>query len=136
MLPPERDNRLDLHTRLHTRLGSLSEDLTSRLAATSQSLLGSRTIQFSKINSSGLSPMDPRRADPRRRTPGGADRDRTDDLRLAKPALSQLSYSPMADSVVYPWWAWEDSNFRPRAYQARALNRLSYRPCRRSLKTE
>ena len=25
---------------------------------------------------------------------GGADRDRTDDLRLAKPALSQLSYSP------------------------------------------
>ena len=26
---------------------------------------------------------------------GGADRDRTDDLRLAKPALSQLSYSPM-----------------------------------------
>ena len=28
------------------------------------------------------------------RPPGGADRDRTDDLRLAKPALSQLSYSP------------------------------------------
>ena len=25
---------------------------------------------------------------------GGAERDRTDDLRLAKPALSQLSYSP------------------------------------------
>ena len=25
---------------------------------------------------------------------GGADRDRTDDLRLAKPALSRLSYSP------------------------------------------
>ena len=25
---------------------------------------------------------------------GGAGRDRTDDLRLAKPALSQLSYSP------------------------------------------
>ena len=25
---------------------------------------------------------------------GGADRDRTDDLRLAKPALSQLSYGP------------------------------------------
>src|SRR5688572_24083335 len=35
---------------------------------------------------------------------GGADRDRTDDLRLAKPALSQLSYSPedkrtMASSI-------------------------------------
>jgi hypothetical protein len=27
--------------------------------------------------------------------PRGADRVRTDDLRLAKPALSQLSYSPM-----------------------------------------
>jgi hypothetical protein len=27
-------------------------------------------------------------------TDSGADRDRTDDLRLAKPALSQLSYSP------------------------------------------
>ena len=26
---------------------------------------------------------------------GGAGRDRTDDLRLAKPALSQLSYSPI-----------------------------------------
>jgi hypothetical protein len=32
-------------------------------------------------------------------TGGGADRDRTDDLRLAKPALSQLSYSPD------DWWA-------------------------------
>jgi hypothetical protein len=31
---------------------------------------------------------------------GGADRDRTDDLRLAKPALSQLSYSP--DNFLSP----------------------------------
>ena len=31
----------------------------------------------------------------------GADRDRTDDLRLAKAALSQLSYSPSS----FPWWA-------------------------------
>ena len=31
--------------------------------------------------------------------PGGAGRDRTDDLRLAKPALSQLSYSPNARST-------------------------------------
>jgi hypothetical protein len=31
----------------------------------------------------------------RRARIGGADRDRTDDLRLAKPALSQLSYSPV-----------------------------------------
>ena len=70
---------------------------------------------------------------------GGARRDRTDDLMLAKHALSQLSYSPdtkvrdtssnntsndRANSQVpdgHPWWAWEDLNFRPHAYQARAL---------------
>jgi hypothetical protein len=34
---------------------------------------------------------------------GGADRSRTGDPRLAKPVLSQLSYSPM-------WWAQVDSN--------------------------
>ena len=31
---------------------------------------------------------------PTRIAPGGADRDRTDDLKLAKLALSQLSYGP------------------------------------------
>src|SRR5262245_9267417 len=44
------------------------------------------------------SPGGPRTAGHRENL-GGADRDRTDDLRLAKPALSQLSYSPM-DHVV------------------------------------
>ncbi len=34
------------------------------------------------------------------RTNGGADRDRTDDLRLAKPALSQLSYSPTESTWI------------------------------------
>jgi hypothetical protein len=55
---------------------------------------------------------------------GGARRDRTDDLLLAKQALSQLSYGPGQDAKVTrlkEWWAWEDSNFRPHAYQARAL---------------
>jgi hypothetical protein len=85
---------------------------------------------------------------------GGADRDRTDDLMLAKHALSQLSYGPVVwvsivrwvgglpsrssrqparlrplgfDAAVFSrfasegWWAWEDLNFRPHAYQARAL---------------
>jgi hypothetical protein len=33
----------------------------------------------------------------------GADRDRTDDLRLAKPALSQLSYSPGIE-CLQPFW--------------------------------
>ena len=55
---------------------------------------------------------------------GGAGRDRTDDLKLAKLALSQLSYGPVdrdkaRDALM--WWAWEDLNFRPHAYQARAL---------------
>ena len=48
---------------------------------------------------------------------GGARRDRTDDLMLAKHALSQLSYGPVADV----WWAEEDLNLRPHAYQACAL---------------
>ena len=80
---------------------------------------------------------------------GGAGRDRTDDLRLAKPALSQLSYSPTLRREQVPtstngigdlsirtrdedatcivgtrptrWWAWVDSNYRPPAYQADAL---------------
>ena len=65
---------------------------------------------------------------------GGARRDRTDDLMLAKHALSQLSYGPgggrrsqdrrqkrPSSSAVGRWWAWEDLNLRPHAYQARAL---------------
>ena len=46
---------------------------------------------------------------------GGANRDRTDDLLLAKQALSQLSYGPI------DWWVWEESNFRPHPYQGCAL---------------
>ena len=70
--------------------------------------------------------------------PGGADRVRTDDIQLAKLALSQLSYGPALDGdMVQPpkaarsvsplrdlaalWWAWIDLNFRPHAYQACAL---------------
>ena len=79
---------------------------------------------------------------------GGARRNRTDDLMLAKHALSQLSYGPVSipnnGALLRPtgftghaslyswraaprvangeaWWAWEDLNFRPHAYQARAL---------------
>ena len=55
-----------------------------------------------------------------RKDPGGANRDRTGDLLLAKQALSQLSYGPERRSGK-SWWAWEDLNFRPHAYQARAL---------------
>ena len=66
------------------------------------------------------------------REAGGASRDRTGDLKLAKLALSQLSYGPDPVSATdgkrkasrpatSMWWAWEDLNFRPHAYQARAL---------------
>jgi hypothetical protein len=66
---------------------------------------------------------------------GGAGRNRTDDPLLAKQVLSQLSYSPILDGKslsLMPrakcargsglrWWAWIELNYRPRAYQARAL---------------
>jgi hypothetical protein len=56
----------------------------------------------------------------------GAERDRTDDLRLAKPALSQLSYSPLrvrccCPNVRLTEWARAELNCRPHAYQACAL---------------
>ena len=51
---------------------------------------------------------------------GGAERDRTDDLLLAKQALSQLSYSPV-QRTTRVWWVWVDLNHRPHAYQACAL---------------
>ena len=49
------------------------------------------------------------------RKAGGGERDRTDDLLLAKQALSQLSYTPDK------WWVWMDSNHRPPPYQDGAL---------------
>ena len=54
-----------------------------------------------------------------------ADQDRTGDIRLAKPALSQLSYSPECASKNLPGvaarWARAELNCRPHAYQACAL---------------
>lgn len=58
---------------------------------------------------------------------GGGERDRTDDLLLAKQALSQLSYAPKPKARPRPrlptrqWWAGQDLNLRPHAYQACAL---------------
>ena len=46
--------------------------------------------------------MSPKGDVPSSRELGGAERDRTDDLRLAKPALSQLSYSPKLLMVEPP----------------------------------
>ena len=67
---------------------------------------------------------------PQRNGAGGARRDRTDDLMLAKHALYQLSYGPAVAVVDLSargvtrkkvWWAQADSNCRPHAYQACAL---------------
>ena len=55
---------------------------------------------------------------------GGADRDRTDDLRLAKPALSQLSYGPQGWRVV---GLVRFELTTPRLSSA-CSNQLSYRP--------
>ena len=52
---------------------------------------------------------------------GGAERDRTADLMLAKHALSQLSYSPKCGRLWQRWWAWVESNYRPHPYQGCAL---------------
>jgi|SRR5690606_18994908 hypothetical protein len=69
------------------------------------------------------------RAIARRGGAGGASRDRTDDLKLAKLALSQLSYGPKPNGpnvrddhgTSAEWWAEEELNLRPHAYQACAL---------------
>ena len=58
--------------------------------------------------------------------PGGANRDRTGDLLLAKQALSQLSYGPLGGVDIRSgagvgWWVWMDSNHRPPPYQDDAL---------------
>ena len=58
---------------------------------------------------------------------GGDSGARTRSLRLAKPALSQLSYIPEGleprdvTAARERWWAWVDSNHPPHAYQACAL---------------
>ena len=52
---------------------------------------------------------------------GGGERDRTDDLLLAKQALSQLSYTPVWLKKAQRWWVWLDSNQRPPPYQDGAL---------------
>ena len=56
---------------------------------------------------------------------GGASRDRTDDLKLAKLALSQLSYGPHPASAVVGREGVEPSTSRLSGVRS---NHLSYRP--------
>jgi hypothetical protein len=55
------------------------------------------------------------------RSPGGDEGIRTPDIRLAKAALSQLSYVPRMPIGSRRRWACLDSNQGPRSYQDRAL---------------
>ena len=53
---------------------------------------------------------------------GGAGGTRTPDFRLAKAALSQLSYGPASrETPTTAWWAILDSNQGPQSYQDCAL---------------
>src|SRR3989337_1539509 len=59
--------------------------------------------------------------------PGGANRDRTGDLLLAKQALSQLSYGPRGAPLVVGLVGVEPTT---PALSRRCSNQLSYRPVR------
>jgi hypothetical protein len=64
---------------------------------------------------------------------GGANRDRTDDLLLAKQALSQLSYGPRTEALVLARRRLVGlDGFEPStpALSRRCSNQLSYRPAR------
>ena len=67
---------------------------------------------------------------------GGADRDRTDDLKLAKLALSQLSYGPKTDHVSMLWMVGPGRVERPTSRLSGVRsNHLSYEPERGVRKT-
>ena len=133
--------RTRVRTRMITHARTLGTIPSSRCQTTCRGSETTRQDSFSWTSSGSTSDR-----------LGGASRDRTDDLMLAKHALSQLSYGPVtrrrmlrycarlrsssydvAAFALHPaclavagkasegWWAWEDLNFRPHAYQARAL---------------
>ena len=66
---------------------------------------------------------------------GGANRDRTGDLLLAKQALSQLSYGPERGAIVRtsgePSWLVGLGGLEPPTPRLSSVcsNQLSYRPC-------
>src|SRR6185503_13326092 len=109
----------------------------SRLPVLHLRLFSSAIFSFQRTSSGSWPWRDAERIgierDPRTQ-PGGADQNRTGDIRLAKPALSQLSYSPVGEARgrfrrTYLFreqepqvgWARAELNCRPHAYQACAL---------------
>ena len=130
---PKSDDRThSLFTMSNNRLAIARAKRRSGLSRTTNSIMRTRGLDTRSTIRATIRP--PSSVLARLGRAGGARRDRTDDLMLAKHALSQLSYGPGrgqtsddgSSSVLRrpssePWWAWEDSNFRPHAYQARAL---------------
>jgi hypothetical protein len=118
LIHPDKDRRLDLRHQRHRN--SILRILRSRtVQCQSFSLLRDTLSPFRRPS---------RHHNPRSRTGGGGDRTRTDDPLLAKQVLSQLSYTPQSriwqiQSLANEehWWAREDLNLRPHAYQACAL---------------
>ena len=101
--------------RLNIRLSKIKRNATRRERRRAYECAGREDLYRSMRN---LHSADPSLVS------GGDSGARTRSLRLAKPALSQLSYIP--DPLPRPgrdegWWAWVDSNHPPHAYQACAL---------------
>jgi hypothetical protein len=121
-----RPNALPLHNVRNRRPYMHSEGPRSQSPAiwpSSRQALGRSTKLINRIDKDRNSSICSTFVKALRPRLGGARRDRTDDLMLAKHALSQLSYGPdrPAGARRPKWWAWEDLNLRPHAYQARAL---------------
>lgn len=100
-----------------------------RPAWTQKAIRLSKTSRLGPLAGAGLSWADGSSKEPSRtkcgEPLGGADRDRTDDLRLAKPALSQLSYSPWRFRRLVGLRGFEPRTFR---LSGGCSNQLSYRP--------
>ena len=99
-------------------VGSSSVTYSLHMSKIPYPLASGYLCSLSRISRCQVTERHPRSLSDLSPPPGGGGRDRTDDLMLAKHALSQLSYAPTGKDR---WWAREDLNFRPHAYQARAL---------------
>ena len=118
--------------RMSAPLARIAPDNAARTRHRTISTMPKSTPRARRAGSrEGLRPTQGQSPNQRRHHPGGGggERDRTDDLLLAKQALSQLSYAPKPDAScstrrlppTRQWWAGQDLNLRPHAYQACAL---------------